>query len=427
MATNTLDRTAHSARLQLVLLIIAAIAVIVAIVLFYLSSSLANVSLAGGRFDHLYPVIAYIAIAVALIAFVGSLISAQVARRRVYEIRDHQQQQAILKLLDEIMNLTKGDLTVDVTVTEDFTGAIADSINYTVQRLRELVGTINQTSVQIGTAAGKTSGMARRMSDDSDRQAHEIAEMTELISTSSKQLQEVSGRAEQLSAQAQTSVQIAHDGADTVGRTINNMATLREQIQDTAKRIKRLGESSQEIGNIIELIDDIAEQTNTLALNASIQAAMAGEAGRGFAVVAEQVQALAERAGSATRQVENLVKTIQADSQEVITSMERSTSNVLAGAQSAEEAGRSLTRIETSSQELARLIGEISVATSTQSVTATRIAGDMQSVRQIAVQTSGSADDTAHAVGKLNELSEQLRESVSGFTLPAENLPPSVA
>jgi twitching motility protein PilJ len=340
------------------------------------------------------------------------------ARLREAESKDAQQQQAILTILDEITNLANGDLTVDVTVTEDFTGAIADSINYTVQTLRGLVGTINQTSERIVTSAASTQDTAARMSQNSDRQARDVTSAASLISAMSRQIQEVAASAENIAVQAQGSVEIAHNGASTVGRTITNMAALREQIQDTAKRIKRLGESSQEIGNIIEFITDIAEQTNTLALNASIQAAMAGEAGRGFAVVADEVQRLAERAGSATRQIENLVKTIQADTNEAIISMERSTTNVVAGAKSAEEAGQALTRIESSSQELAKSVQEISLAARGQSAEATKIAGTMQGIREIAVQTSGSANSTAKAIGELNALSDQLRESVAGFKLP---------
>jgi twitching motility protein PilJ len=235
---------------------------------------------------------------------------------------------------------------------------------------------------------------------------------------SSQQLEKVAGRAESLAQDAQKSVQVAHNGAETVNRTIQNMAALREQIQDTAKRIKRLGESSQEIGNIIEFINDISEQTNTLALNASIQAAMAGEQGRGFAVVADEVQRLAERAANATRQIENLVKTIQADTTEAIVSMERSTANVVAGAKSAEEAGQALTQVEGTSNDLARLIGEISTQARGQSAAASKIAGTMQVIRDIAVQTAGSAAQTAEAVGNLNTLSEKLRQSVAGFKLP---------
>ncbi|AXQ29842.1 methyl-accepting chemotaxis protein [Solimonas sp. K1W22B-7] len=342
------------------------------------------------------------------------------SRIKFADDRDARQQQAILGLLDEITNLADGDLTVDVTVTEDFTGAIADSINYTVQNMRNLVGTINSTSVEIAASAGNTQQTAMRMTDASERQAREINAVTSTIASTAQSMQQVSARADQLALQAQQSVQVAHNGAQTVGRTIQGMAALREQIQDTSKRIKRLGESSQEIGNIIEFINDIAEQTNTLALNASIQAAMAGEAGRGFAVVADEVQRLAERAATATRQIENLVKTIQADTNEAIISMERSTQNVVVGAKSAEEAGQSLTRIESSSQELAKLITEISSSARNQSGAATKIAGTMQVIRDIAMQTSGSASQTAQAVGELNTLSEKLRESVSGFKLPDE-------
>jgi twitching motility protein PilJ len=350
-------------------------------------------------------------------------------RRRVTEAvdRDTRQQKAILELLDEITNLADGDLTVDVTVTEDFTGAIADSINYTVGSMRSLVGTINTTSVELSTAASSTADTARKMNQASERQAKEVANVTTAIVASSQQLEKVAGRAESLAQDAQRSVQVARNGAETVNRTIQNMTTLREQIQDTAKRIKRLGESSQEIGNIIEFINDISEQTNTLALNASIQAAMAGEQGRGFAVVADEVQRLAERAANATRQIENLVKTIQADTTEAIVSMERSTANVVAGAKSAEEAGQALTQVEGASNDLARLIQEISAQARGQSAAATKIAGTMQVIRDIAVQTAGSAAQTADAVGNLNALSDKLRQSVAGFKLPERTTPQRAA
>jgi twitching motility protein PilJ len=334
--------------------------------------------------------------------------------------QDAIRQGAILNLLDEITNLANGDLTGELTVTEDFTGNIADSLNYTVQTLRGLVGTINRTSVEIAAAASGTADSAKRMSESSEGQAREVVQATRAINNASRSLEDVAGRAEKLAEQAKASVDVAHNGAATVGRTIQGMSTLREQIQDTAKRIKRLGESSQEIGNIIEFINDIAEQTNTLALNASIQAAMAGEAGRGFAVVADEVQRLAERAGSATRQIESLVKTIQADTQEAVTSMERSTANVVGGAKSAEEAGLALTRIEATSQDLAKLIQEIAGAARGQSAETTRLADTMQGIRQVAVETSSTAQQTAEAVGELNVLSEKLRESVAGFKLPTD-------
>ncbi|MES2682550.1 MAG: methyl-accepting chemotaxis protein [Pseudomonadota bacterium] len=341
-------------------------------------------------------------------------------RERVAAEHDSSQQQAILSLLDEITNLANGDLTGELTVTADFTGNIADSLNYTVQTLRVLVGTINETSVEIAAAASSTTDRVQQMSTASDGQAREIVRATQAISFGSRSLEEVATRAEKLAEQAKGSVDTAHSGAATVGRTIAGMATLREQIQDTAKRIKRLGESSQEIGNIIEFINDIAEQTNTLALNASIQAAMAGESGRGFAVVADEVQRLAERAASATKQIESLVKTIQTDTQEAITSMERSTANVVGGAKSAEEAGLALTRIEASSQELAKVIQDIAGASRTQSAETTKLAGVMQGIREVSVQTSATAHQTAESVNELNVLSAKLRESVAGFKLPTD-------
>lgn len=350
------------------------------------------------------------------------LVTVRETRANEEKVREQDaiRQGAILNLLDEITNLANGDLTGELTVTEDFTGNIADSLNYTVQTLRGLVGTINRTSVEIAAAASGTAESASRMSVSSEGQAREVVQATRAINNASRSLEDVAGRAEKLAEQAKASVEVAHNGAATVGRTIQGMSTLREQIQDTAKRIKRLGESSQEIGNIIEFINDIAEQTNTLALNASIQAAMAGEAGRGFAVVADEVQRLAERAGSATRQIESLVKTIQADTQEAVTSMERSTANVVGGAKSAEEAGLALTRIEATSQELAKLIQEIAGAARGQSAETTRLADTMQGIRQVAVETSSTAQQTAEAVGELNALSEKLRESVAGFKLPTD-------
>lgn len=358
---------------------------------------------------------------VALLAFTGLFIYQLRREARAAQERDRRQQDAILTLLDDITNLADGDLTVGVTVTEDFTGAIADSINFTVENMRGLVGQINAASAQIANAAQKTQTSVEEMSRSSEEQAQQTANATNTITSVSRSLEETAEQATTASHQAQESVRVAHTGAETVDRTITGMNALREQIQDTSKRMKRLGESSQEIGNITELINDIAEQTNTLALNASIQAAMAGEAGRGFAVVADEVQRLAERATNATRQIENLVKTIQADTNEAIVSMERSTSNVVSGASTAEEAGQALTQIERASTQLASLIDEIATSVRTRAGEGTEVAGTMQNIREVAVKTATSSRQTAQDVGKLTELSARLRESVAGFTLPAED------
>lgn len=369
----------------------------------------------------LLPIMAGGAGLLAIVLLIGFIIvNSRVSRQRLQaaETRDAKQQQAILSLLDEITNLADGDLTVDVTVTEDFTGAIADSINYTVQNMRNLVGTITQTSTEVASSASATKQTALHMTEASQRQAEQITAVAQAIDSTSQSMQQMAASAETLAEEAQQSVQIANRGAETVNRTIQGMTALREQIQDTSKRIKRLGESSQEIGNIIEFINDVAEQTNTLALNASIQAAMAGEAGRGFAIVADEVQRLSERAADATRQIETLVKTIQADTSEAIISMERSTQNVVGGAKSAEEAGQALTRIERASQELSRLIAEISHSARAESEQTINLSGTVQAIREIAVQTSGSATQAATQIGELNLLSQKLNESVSGFKLP---------
>lgn len=371
----------------------------------------------------LNPLVGYILGGIAvvlLLIFVIVLVGTASRRASRLEDADAQQQEAILRLLDEITTLADGDLTVDVTVTEDFTGAIADSINYTIDTLRGLVGTITETSDEIAKSTGGTAQMARQMNDASSNQAEQINAATAAIRAMSESMQRVSADADALAQRAQQSVDTAHKGSETVSRNVAGMAALRDQIQETSKRIKRLGESSQEIGNIIEFINDIAEQTNTLALNASIQAAMAGDAGKGFAVVAEEVQRLAERAGGATRQIETLIKTIQADTNEAIVSMERSTTNVVSNARLSEEAGEALTRIETSSTELSELIGGISNDARQQTEAATQLAGSMGGIQDIAVNTQQSANTTATAVGNLNQLSVKLRESVAGFKLPGD-------
>ncbi|MEM6936904.1 MAG: methyl-accepting chemotaxis protein, partial [Pseudomonadota bacterium] len=204
-----------------------------------------------------------------------------------------------------------------------------------------------------------------------------------------------------------------------VRQTIDGMDNIREQIQETSKRIKRLGESSQEIGDIVELINDIAEQTNILALNAAIQAASAGEAGRGFAVVADEVQRLAERASNATKRIETLVQTIQADTNEAVISMEQTTTEVVNGARLAEDAGEALGEIEKVSHDLADLIQNISEAARQQSAAATNISGTMNVIQEITTQTSAGTSQTAESIGHLADLAAELRRSVADFKLPA--------
>ena len=327
-------------------------------------------------------------------------------------------QQAILRLLDELSSLADGDLTVQATVTEDITGAIADSINYAVEALRGLVTTINQSAIQLDGAAGKTQALSQHLAKASGAQSKQIASATESAAGMAGATEEVSGNAERAADVARHSVEVAHKGGDAVRRTIDGMNTIRETIQETSKRIKRLGESSQEIGNIVELINDIAEQTNILALNASIQASMAGDAGRGFAVVADEVQRLAERAANATKQIEVLVRTIQTDTNEAVVSMERSTTDVVGGALLAENAGAALEEIEQVSNQIASLVQNISASARHQATSSQSISRNMQVLREISSQTAESTTATSDSIGKLAELAAQLRKSVTGFRLP---------
>lgn len=346
------------------------------------------------------------------------------ARKRADETAEtnERNQTAILRLLDELADLADGDLTTTATVTEDFTGAIADSINFTIDQLRILVARINETAVNVSAAAQETQQTALHLAEASEHQAQEIAGASAAVNEMAVTIDQVSANAAESAAVAERAVSIAGNGAKVVQNTIHGMDTIREQIQDTSKRIKRLGESSQEIGDIVSLINDIADQTNILALNAAIQASMAGDAGRGFAVVADEVQRLAERSAAATKQIEALVKTIQNDTNEAVISMEQTTSEVVRGARLAQDAGVALEEIENVSSSLAELIQNISNAARQQASSAGHISNTMNVIQEITTQTSAGTSATAQSIGNLAEMALDLRESVAGFKLPEEDL-----
>jgi len=332
--------------------------------------------------------------------------------------QNEQNQAAILQLLDELADLADGDLRVQATVTESFTGAIADSINFSIDQMRELVSKINDTSAQVSTAADQTKNSVSELSLASERQANEIASVSEAVNEMAVSIDRVSYNAAESSSVAERSVEIAGNGAIAVQNTIGGMDKIRGQIQETAKRIKRLGESSQEIGDIVSLINDIADQTNILSLNAAIQASMAGDAGKGFAVVADEVQRLAERSGAAAKQISALVKTIQSDTNEAVTSMETTTSEVVQGTRLAQDAGVSLGEIEGVSKSLAEIIEDISDAARQQAASAGKISNTMKSIQEITSQTTEGTGSTATAVGNLANMTNELRQSVTGFKLP---------
>ncbi len=345
------------------------------------------------------------------------LMSERKAQAEIKE-QNERSQEAILRLLDEMGDLADGDLTVTATVTEDVTGAIADSINYTIEALRSLVTTINQTSESVSASAQESRATAMHLAESSEHQADQITSASGAIKDMAQTIDQMSSDANESAEVAKHSVEIAGNGADTVRRTILGMDTIREQIQETSKRIKRLGESSQEIGDIVEIIDDIADQTNILALNAAMQAAMAGEAGRGFAVVADEVQRLAERSGNATKQIEALVKTIQADTSEAVSSMESTTKEVVAGAKLAEDAGDALMEMESETTHIAEVTQKIAGTAEQQSSGATKIDDTMSVIQEITTQTLDGTNQTAASIGMLASLADDLRGSVAGFRLP---------
>lgn len=339
------------------------------------------------------------------------------------ELVKDKNQQAILTLLNDISDLADGDLTVEATVTADFTGTIADSINFAIAELRSLVQNVASTSEKVASSTDTSRSTSLQLAESAEHQAQEIAGVSAAINEMAITIDQVSSNSAESAAVAERSVSIAKNGTAVVRNTIDGMDTIREQIQDTSKRIKRLGESSQEIGDIVSLINEIADQTNILALNAAIQAAMAGEAGRGFAVVADEVQRLAERSATATKQIAGLVKTIQNDTHEAVASMEQTTAEVVKGAELANSAGIALEEIETVSTNLAELIQDISEAAKHQATTSSHISNTMNVIQEITSQTLSGTNDTAASIGDLAEMAVEMRESITGFILPNDTSP----
>ncbi|SFN19258.1 twitching motility protein PilJ [Formivibrio citricus] len=359
--------------------------------------------------------------AVALLGFLYLLVrvfNQEAVRRRMQsEAENRRNQDAILRLLNDMADLADGDLTVRAAVTEDLTGAIADSINFTIDELRSLITEINRATEQVTRATGQAHQISSDLYTAAERQSHEIVETNQAVSQIVRSIQGVTTSATESSKVAHASLSAAEQGAEAVNNQIKGMNEIREQIQETAKRIKRLGESSQEIGEIVELISDITEQTNVLALNAAIQAAAAGEAGRGFSVVAEEVQRLAERSAEATKQIGAIVKTIQADTHDAVAAMELSTQGVVEGAKLSDAAGSALAEIGRVSRELARLIESIAHETEDQTQLAARVNAAMRDILAVTEQTTTGTKQTAEVVAQMTALASELKSSVAGFKL----------
>ena len=336
---------------------------------------------------------------------------------REAERTNQQNQGSILRLMNELGDLADGNLTVNATVSEDITGAIADSVNYTIEELRKLVARITAVATQMGQATQSAGNISKGLLNATQKQSREIQDVGQSVQLMTKSIQEVDASATKATEVGRRTLIVTEQGAQAVRNSITGMDGIREQIQDTAKRIKRLGESSQEIGEIVDLISDITDQTNVLALNAAIQAASAGEAGRGFSVVAEEVQRLAERSAEATKQIGSLVKTIQSDTHDAVAAMEKSTLGVVEGAKLSDVAGQSLQEIEQVSNELASLINSISVSTQIQTDMAKAVATTMQDILKIAGQTSEGTRVTAESVVQIDNLATDLKSSVAGFKI----------
>lgn len=337
------------------------------------------------------------------------------SRRREAEDERNLSQQAILRLMNEMGDLADGDLTVRATVTEDITGAIADSVNYTVEELSVLVRRINDAAGRVTTATASAQKTSSELLDATERQTREIEQAGDTVQRMAQSMTASARRALESAQVARKSRDAARKGTNAVEDTIKGMQGIRDQIQETSKRIKRLGESSQEIGEIVELISDITEQTNVLALNAAIQAASAGEAGRGFTVVAEEVQRLAERSAEATKQIAAIVKTIQNDTKDAVGAMENVTRGVVEGAQLSDAAGQALGEIDAVSNETSRLIEQISTEIQHQAATADRVAQAMKDILAVTEQTTRGTERTAVSIGELADLAVELKGSVSGF------------
>ncbi len=326
-------------------------------------------------------------------------------------------QAAILRLMNELQTVAEGDLTQEATVTEDITGAIADSVNYTVEELRSLVGNVQNTASRVTKTTADVDASSTELLAASNEQLHVIRETGRSVVEMASRINEVSVQAQESASVARQSLRAAEVGLQAVQNAIGGMNSIRDQIQDTSKRIKRLGESSQEIGEITELISDITEQTNVLALNAAIQAASAGEAGRGFSVVAEEVQRLAERSADATRQIAALVKAIQTDTQDAVGAMERSTQGVVQGAKLSDNAGTALTEIDQVSRHLSELIEQISNSTSREATLANGVADNIKHIFAVTEQTGEGTRSNAAQVRELSKMAEELRQSVARFKI----------
>jgi methyl-accepting chemotaxis protein len=363
-----------------------------------------------------------VAIVILVLIIIGTLF--YIAYNVIHDVREREQaaeseakrnQEAILKLLEETTKMADGDITVRATVDEAITGAIADALNFTLEEISALIRRINSTADQVANETESAQEVSEKLFIAAQQQSREIEQTANTVLQVTQSISEVADSAGESASVAQQSLDAAGKGAQAVTSQINSMADIRAQIQDTAKRIKRLGDSSLEIGEIVSMISDITDQTNVLALNAAIQAASAGEAGRGFAVVAEEVQRLAERSAEATKQIAAIVKTIQSDTQDAVSAMERSTSGVVEGTRLSEQAGEALADIERVTNRLAELIRNISKQTRAQAMSVDEVRADISKILMATEAATKGSEQTTVSINRLSQAAAELRAAVSGF------------
>ena len=324
-------------------------------------------------------------------------------------------QNAIMRLLDEMGSLADGDLTIRATVSEEITGAIADSVNFAISQLAELVGQIQVAANQMDDATQRATEVSKRLLQINEQQSKDISETGQAVLRIANSIEEVSRRMSDSQRVAEQSVDSANKGMLAVSSSIEGMKTIQGTVEETAKRIRRLTDQSKEISEIVDLIADISERTSVLAINATVQATKAGAAGKGFKVVADAVQDLANQAADATRKIGALINAIQTDIQGAGAAMDKTSHEATQGVQLAEQAGEVFAEIGDVSMALADIVAEINVEVGKSAQDAASVSNTMQRVLESVDEASSSTKVTGDAIADLAKLSERLRDSVAGF------------
>ncbi|NJL22074.1 MAG: GAF domain-containing protein [Leptolyngbyaceae cyanobacterium SM1_3_5] len=326
-------------------------------------------------------------------------------------------QMQLLGLLSDVEGATRGDLTVRADVTAGEIGTVADFFNSIVESLRQIVTKVKDSATQVNSSLGENEGAIRQLAEAALIQAEETTRTLDSMEDMTRSIQAVADSAQQAAAVARTASATAESGGQAMDLTVQNILGLRETVGETAKKVKRLGESSQQISKVVSLINQIAMQTNLLAINAGIEAARAGEEGQGFAVVAEEVGELAARSSAATQEIEAIVNNIQRETSMVVQAMEESTAQVVEGTQLVEGAKQSLSQILDVSQQIDQLVQSISQATASQVETSEVVTRLMKDIAQVSKRTSTSSKQVSGALRQTVAIAQELQASVGEFEI----------